>query len=320
MAVSKKKIIVEVPHRISGFFEIVDEINGVMIEDPQKIGSRGAGFCLSAVGKTKIEIESLKKEDDFEIEVCINGERIDKKAETTYYIIEYLINYLNKPFRIKVNHFFDLPVGCGFGASGSGALGATFGLNYLLNLNLSYYERGRISHIAEVMNKTGLGTVCGQLGRGLCMLKEPGYPCVIERINIPAGVKIICGTFGMIHTKTILNSESLSTKIKIAGKKALQKLMADKSINTFTKASIDFVKETDILSVLNLTNTKLLMEDLNKLDIIGASMNQLGRSVYAIGYEKKVKEIIEVFETYKPKIEIFNLSIDNNYPRILKFK
>jgi pantoate kinase len=291
-----------------------------MIEDPQKIGSRGAGFCLSATGKTEIEIESLKKEDDFEIEVYINGERIDKKAETTYYIIEYLINYLNKPFRIKVNHFFDLPVGCGFGASGSGALGATFGLNYLLNLNLSYYERGRISHIAEVMNKTGLGTVCGQLGRGLCMLKEPGYPCVIERINIPAGVKIICGTFGMIHTKTILNSESLSTKIKIAGKKALQKLMADKSINTFTKASIDFVKETDILSVLNLTNTKLLMEDLNKLDIIGASMNQLGRSVYAIGYEKKVKEIIEVFETYKPKIEIFNLSIDNNYPRILKFK
>ena len=52
MAVSKKKIIVEVPHRISGFFEIVDEINGVMIEDPQKIGSRGSGFCLSAVGKT----------------------------------------------------------------------------------------------------------------------------------------------------------------------------------------------------------------------------------------------------------------------------
>ena len=320
MAVSKKKIIVEVPHRISGFFEIVDEINGIKIKDPEKIGSRGAGFCLSALGKTEITVESFKKCEDFEVEININGEKFDQKAETTYYIIEYIKNHLKTPIRIKINHTFDLPMGCGFGASGSGALGAIFGLNYLLNLKLSYYERGRIAHIAEVMNKTGLGTVCGQLGRGLCMLKKPGYPCVIERINIPAGVKIICGTFGMIHTKTILNSESLSTKIKIAGKKALQKLMADKSINTFTKVSIEFVKDTNILSILNLTNTKLLMEDLNKLDIIGASMNQLGRSVYAIGYEEKVKEMIEVFETYKPKIEVFDLSIDNSYPRILKIK
>ena len=320
MAVSKKKVIVEVPHRISGFFEIVDEINGIKIKDPEKIGSRGAGFCLSALGKTEIIVESFKKSEDFEIEININGEKFDQKAETTYYIIENIKYHLKTPIGIKINHTFDLPVGCGFGASGSGALGAIFGLNYLLNLNLSYYERGRIAHIAEVMNKTGLGTVCGLLGRGLCMLKESGYPCDIERVNIPAGVKIICGTFGMIHTKSILNSESLSTKIKIAGKKALQKLMADKSIHTFTKASIDFVKETNILSILNLTNTKLLMEDLNKLDIIGASMNQLGRSVYAIGYEEKVKEMIEVFETYEPKIEIFNLSIDSRYPRILRFK
>ena len=62
------------------------------------------------------------------------------------------------------------------------------------------------------------------------------------------------------------------------------------------------------------------MEDLNKLDIIGASMNQLGRSVYAIGFEENVKEMIEVFESFKPKITIFTLSIDNSYPRILQVR
>jgi len=31
-----KKVIVKVPHRISGFFEIVDKINGVKIKDPEK--------------------------------------------------------------------------------------------------------------------------------------------------------------------------------------------------------------------------------------------------------------------------------------------
>ena len=61
MAKRIKKVIVEVPHRISGFFEIVDKINGVKIDDPEKIGSRGAGFCLSAKGKTEISVEIIEQ-------------------------------------------------------------------------------------------------------------------------------------------------------------------------------------------------------------------------------------------------------------------
>ncbi len=320
MSDSIKKVIVEVPHRISGFFEIVDEINGKKIDDPEKIGSRGAGFCLSAVGKSEIIIKNLNKNEDFQSDIYINNEKVNQKAETTYYVIDYIKKYLTNPIKIRINHNFDLPVGCGYGASGSGALGVIFGLNYLLKLNLSYEERGKIAHIAEVVNRTGLGTVCGQLGRGLCMLKDPGYPCKFERINVPSGLKILCGTFGIIHTKSILKSDVLSKKIKEAGRKALKRLIADKNIFTFIKASIDFVKETEILTLLNLAKTRELMENLNKLDIIGASMNQLGRSVYAVGYEKDVKKMHEVFESFKPDIKIFNLSINNNYPRILRGK
>jgi len=315
-----RKVIVEIPHRISGFFEIVDEINGVKINDPERIGSRGAGFCLSAVGKTEILIETLENKDNIEIEISINGEYIDQKAETTYYIAEYIKKFINESLKIRINHSFDLPVGSGYGASGSGALGTIFGLNYLLNLNLSYSERGKIAHIAEVVNRTGLGTVCGQLGRGLCILKEPGFPCNFERINVPEGIKIICGTFGMIHTKLILSDPVLSSIIKEAGRKALKKLIQEPTMMVFLKASIDFVKDTNMLESLNLEKTKELMDNLNKLNIIGASMNQLGRSVYAVGYKKDVKKIIEIFESFKPDIEIFNLSINNNYPRILRYK
>jgi len=315
-----KKVIVEVPHRISGFFEIVDEINGVKLEDPERIGSRGAGFCLSAVGKTEIITWVCEEEDSSEIDININGKKFDQKAETTNYIIEYIKNYIKNPLKIRVNHSFELPVGCGYGASGSGALGVIFGLNYLLSLNLSYEERGRIAHIAEVVNKTGLGTVCGQLGRGLCMLREPGYPCKFERIIVPSGLKILCGTFGMIHTKSILSDLALNTKIKKAGQVALRKLIQKPNMKTFVRASVEFVNETDILNSLNLEKTKELMNNLNKLDIIGASMNQLGRSVYAVGYEEDVKKMHEVFESFKPDIKIFNLSINNNYPRILRVK
>ncbi|MCK4479614.1 MAG: hypothetical protein KAV01_03710 [Candidatus Lokiarchaeota archaeon] len=304
-----KKVIVKVPHRISGFFEIVDKINGVKIKDPEKIGSRGAGFCVNAVGKTEIILRFLDKSSEFEIEIYINGKKMNQSAETTYYVIDYIKNYIRKSCKIRVNHFFDLPVGCGYGASGSGALGTIFGLDVLFNLNLSLQEKGKIAHIAEVVNRTGLGTVCGQLNGGIGILKEPGFPCIYERIKIPKNLKVICGSFGVIHTKSILTDPVLSLKIKEAGKKALKRLIKEPNIKMFINESIEFVKKTEILEILELYKVKNLMDDLNKMDIIGASMNQLGRSVYAICLKENEKEVLDIFESYKPDIEPFITSI-----------
>ncbi len=316
MTKRNKKVIVVVPHRISGFFEIVDQINGVKLNNPVQIGSRGAGFNLSAVGRTEVIIKEVENYNDIKCPISINNRELNEKAETTYYILNNIKKYLTSPIKITINHVFDLPVGCGYGASGSGALGTIYGLNQLLNLNLSDKEKGRIAHIAEVVNKTGLGTVCGQMAGGLCILKEPGYPCKHVHINFPGNIMVICGSFGMIHTKSILNSNSLSLRIKKAGRIALQKLIHEPNIKTFIKASIEFVKETDILNILSLTNIKELMDDLNKLDIIGASMNQLGRSVYAICKKKDEKKALDVFQTFQPGVKIFNLSISNQKPQI----
>ncbi|MFX1574636.1 MAG: hypothetical protein ACFFB0_18005 [Promethearchaeota archaeon] len=318
MVVLDKEVIVEVPHRISGFFEIVDEINGMKIQDPEKIGSRGAGFNLSAVGRTKIEIDELDKSNKNVLNIYINNEKVNKKAETTYYIYNKIKHLINNPVRIKIFHYFDLPVGCGYGASGSGALGTIFGLNHLLNLNLSNIEESRIAHIAEVVNRTGLGTVCGLLRGGLCILKEPGYPCVTERIEVPDKYIIVCGSFGMIHTKSILTDPILNLRIKKAGRKALEKLIQQRNIRTFIKASIEFVRETEILDILNLYEIKELITNLNKLNVLGSSMNQLGKAVYVICKKESLSKVLEIFDSYKPRIRVFNLLINNNGPRILK--
>ncbi len=307
-----KKIIIEVPHRISGFFEIVDTINGIKINDPVRVGSRGAGFCLNAKGKTEITAEILKRDSDFNSEIYINGNKLNQRAETTTYIIDYIKKIINKPYKIRIDHSFDLPVGCGYGASGSGALGTIFGLDHLLNLGFSYQEKGKIAHIAEVVNHTGLGTVCGQLNGGIGILKEPGYPCKYERIDIPQNLIIICGSFGMIHTKSILTDPVLNTKIKEAGRKALKKLVKNPNINTFMEVSIEFVKNTEILELLELVKIKELIDDLNKLDIIGASMNQLGRSVYTICRKENEKEVLSIIESYRPEIKTLITSIHKN--------
>jgi pantoate kinase len=304
-----KKIIVEVPHRISGFFEIVDEINGIKINDPERIGSRGAGFCVNAEGKTEIESQVLENKNETEVEIYINGKKLNQKAETSYYIINYIKNYLKEPYKLKVNHYFDLPVGCGYGASGAGAIGTIFGLDYLFSLGLSNREKGKIAHIAEVVNRTGLGTVCGQLSGGMGILKEPGFPCVYKKIEIPSNLRIVCGSFGIIHTKSILTDPVLSIKIKEAGKKALNKLKNEPNIKTFINTSREFVIQTEILDILKLSEIKELIINLNNLNIIGASMNQLGRSIYAICRKGEEREVLDVLESYKPEIKIFNTSI-----------
>ncbi len=320
MAPYKREVIVEVPHRISGFFEIVDEINGTKIDNPERIGSRGAGFNLSAVGRTKIKVERISKIDSHEIGIFINNVKVDEKAETTYYIYNYIKRFLENSVKITISHNFDLPVGCGYGASGSGALGSIYGLNNVLNLGLSNIEKGKIAHIAEVVNRTGLGTVCGQLRGGLCILKEPGYPCVTESIKVPRDLKIICGSFGMIHTKSILTDPVLNMKIKRAGRKAQKKILREQSVGSFIRASIDFVKETDILDILGLYEIEELVRHLNKLRILGASMNQLGRSVFAICKEEDEKQVKEIFYPYEPEIKIFNLSISTKGLHILNTK
>lgn len=306
-----KEIFIKVPHRISGFFEIIDEINGKKIENPEKIGSRGAGFNLSALGTTRIKYTVSKQLDQPRCNIYINGDLLNEAAETSWSIYEYIRHELPKNSEIEIHHEFELPVGCGYGASGSGALGTIYGLNCIFDFKLSMKEMGRIAHVAEVENRTGLGTVCGQLAGGLCVLKEPGYPCVYQNLSYPNDVVVICGTFGMIHTKSILSDPELNANIKEAGRKALKKLLIKPDLEMFLQVSKEFVDQTKLLDLLNLSKTKQLLDDLNKKKILGASMNQLGRSVFAVCHKNNKKDVLDIFKSFQPEIKIFSLKIND---------
>ncbi|MEJ2251239.1 MAG: hypothetical protein P8Y70_17040 [Candidatus Lokiarchaeota archaeon] len=316
MIAEKNSVTVTIPQRISGFFEIVDnpKINMKGIQREEKIGSRGAGFNLTAFGKTTIKYEKLNDSMVSECSIFINGDQLDQSAETTYYIFDNIKSFFNYPFKITIHHKFDLPVGCGYGASGAGALGTIFGFNKLLNLGLSKKECSRTAHIAEVVNKTGLGTVCGQLQGGLCVLEEPGFPCMSHRIKIPKDLKVICGTFGPIKTKSILSDPDLNLRIKKAGQNAMKILNQTPNISTFMKVSKEFVYKTEIMDILKLYETKELITQLDGLNTYGASMNQLGRSVYCVCNHEEKREVLEIFESYKPKIKTFIFEINENEP------
>ena len=94
------------------------------------------------MGRTEISVKDLDEGDDIHCRIYINDQEMNEKAETTSYIFDYIKNFIKKPIEVLIKHYFDLPVGCGYGASGSGALGTIYGLNHILNLGIDDKEKG----------------------------------------------------------------------------------------------------------------------------------------------------------------------------------
>ena len=227
--------------------------------------------------------------------ITINGSESTKTAKTTFYVFSHYTSLIKRPVDIEIHHDYELPLGAGYGSSGCGAIGTSFGLNYLLNVGLSYNQAGRIAHIAEVMNKTGLGTVGGQLTGGISITTKAGFPFNLDRIFLSPEVKIVCGSFGSIPTQSIIGDPLQKSRIKEAGARAMNVLLKNPVFSEFIRVSQQFVKEIQILEPPDMLNVKELIHDLNKTDVFGVSMNQLGKSVYCFCKEKQVHQVLDVF-------------------------
>ncbi|MBD3186438.1 hypothetical protein GF325_06395 [Candidatus Bathyarchaeota archaeon] len=298
-----REITVAVPHRISGFFEIVDQaqVTGTSLQALSAIGSRGGGPCLSALGTTKITID--KQSGMPPRVITIDGKECTNLARTSKSVMDLLPFQLPADVSIAIDHEFSLPTGAGFGSSGCGALGVAIGLNVLFHAGLSMEQCGQVAHCAEVLNKTGLGTVGGQLNGGCTITMAPGYPFTMNKIIVSPCFKIACASQGGILTSSILTDPCIRDRIIKAGKKSMKEIVEGFTIQNFTRLSREFVQCTGMLDIdaLDLGSVKQVMEELNGIDskhVIGASMNQLGKSAFCIFLEGEgvTGEIKRIFE------------------------
>ncbi len=312
-----KKIEIWVPLRISGFFQIFDPNTSLNISEISKIGSRGGGPALQAFGKTII-ITYLKKKNNIHrnqnYKIYINNKDSTHIAKTSISALKILSKYIPSDNIVEIYHSFDLPLGSGYGTSGAGALGVTFGINKLFNLNLNDLELAKYAHIAEVLNHTGLGTVGGQYHGGLSISLTPGYPFNYQFIKTSEEIRIVIGCFGPISTKSILTDENYKNIIYLAGKKAMNKMLKDFTLLNYMQVCKNFLKDTQIMKSLKLDKGLELIQSLNKLPIYGASMNMLGNSVFCFCNKSQVDSVIEIFKGYNPTLALKSLKICNHGP------
>ncbi len=265
------------PSHITGFFEICEHL------DQRHMGSRGCGFTLQVGVTTEVTVA-----DGEGISVRIN--EVEVEAPTTRSVVRRLASEHFVEVRSKI----DVPVGCGFGASGAGALSTALALSDALFLDLSYNGAAEIAHVAEIENKTGLGDVISQTHGGVVIRREPGAPGIGEVDRIPVSdVEVSPVVLGEILTKDMLEDARVKKQINKAGRAALKELLKRPTLQNFMRLSKRFAVETGLMS-------DVVADMVEAVESEGgtASMAMLGEVVFAIGGHDALKEFGPI-RTYK---------------------
>ncbi|MFN4133348.1 MAG: pantoate kinase [Candidatus Hadarchaeales archaeon] len=262
------------PAHISGFFQ------PCVRRDPEKSGSRNCGPCLKLGVLTEVSAEPSHKT---EIEISING-RQTKTALTSFSAAKKVLAMTAAHWKIKIAHICQIPIGAGYGASGAGALGATFGTARALHLNLSPEKLVSIAHAAEVACHTGLGDVGAQATGGLVISREPGGPPwgIWQRIPVPKDLWVVCCTLGKIKTSSCLKDKEFLKRAQVLGKSAVNAILKSPTPENFLRLSKEFAEKLGLLD----RELSELIKISEKAGAIGASQTMLGRGIFAFATSK----------------------------------
>jgi pantoate kinase len=301
------------PAGISSFFEICDKTDdGKPIADLERVGARGGGFGIQKGVLTEVSVSEAKANS---IRVFIN-EKLAPEAETTNTVSKMLLSKSGNFCNVVINHKVDVPIGAGFGSSAAGALTTGLALSKALDLPLTYSEIGRIAHVAEVQCKTGLGTV-GPLMLGGCILTvEPGAPgiSIIDRIPLSDDYMIVAGVFGSTPTKQMLASAKKRCEVNRWGRKTLEAILAEPSVENFMACCLDFAENARFIT----PRVRQLVKLAEKSGAVGAAQNMVGEAVHALVLEENAGNITEAFKQVLPNEKILAARIDFQGARLVK--
>lgn len=166
----------------------------------------------------------------------------------------------------------EIPIGCGFGASGAATLATALAANEAFDLDRTREELVAASHRAEVAAGTGLGDVFIQEMGGLVI----GDGTTRQRFERDAVVEYV--SYGGIPTAEMLGDEDLMATIERAGTAALDALPHEPSLADVTREGWAFAAETGL-------PTADVRDAVGRVENAGgvASMAMVGETVFAVG-------------------------------------
>ncbi len=280
------------PGHVTAFFQVCED------RDPLRMGSRGAGFCLSRGVLTEVE---AKEAPVTRTEVRMSGH--SGPAEVTERALEL---FLEEPMQVRVTSEVQLPVSQGFGMSGAGALSTLLAINQASGGQRRTEELIAMAHRAEVECRTGLGDVYPQSLGGLDIRERPGSPPhgQVQRISVDSEV-VLCVLGPPISTRAVLSNEMIVKSINGVGRRCVDRFLLERDLDTFFRLAYQFARQT-------LLATAEIQAAVMKATLHGnASMCMLGNSIFAMGDADRLEEALAEHG------QVFRARVDNEGARLL---
>jgi pantoate kinase len=274
------------PGHITGFFQIHEH------ENPHRKGSTGCGIVLNGGVTTEVRAGELIEKT----EILLNGKEVE--GRTTRTVAEMITDV-----PVRINSWAEIPIGCGFGASGAGALGTAYALNRALSLNQTAKSLTEYAHVAEVVNRSGLGDIAAQSNGGVVIRLQPGGSEFGLVDGIPAHeARVYCIVLGEISTNSVLKDRAAAERINTAGKTAMSELLKKPTLENFMSQAKEFASKTDLMS----SRAKDIIETANASGGM-ASQAMLGDTVFVIAPHYQEFPIYEALQEFGEVLE-YNIS------------
>lgn len=281
------------PGHVTGFFSIHPH------EDALHHGSTGAGFSLTEGTTTSISPSPAD-------EVWMNGDPLEG-APVSRAVLRLFGHATGDSRFWRVDHQSLLPIGCGFGTSGAGALSLALALNEAHDSPLSRLEAAALAHRAELESGTGLGTVLGETFGGFEVRTSPGAPGTGTVVNLPFsdGLRAAFLVYGPLATPKLLGDPNVARAISREGESLRQRLLDQPGVEPFLSLSLCFGRQA------GLVNPRLsALQDQLAAHGVTAPMLMFGDGLFTLVESHTLEAVLSLFRRLAPGARVFGSGLD----------
>jgi len=262
------------PGHVTAFFEVVEN------SDPRRMGSRGAGLCLSLGVRTVARVREASRPS---IETFVNEKRA--RADVTRSVVTSLVG--SERYEIKILSDSPLPVAQGFGVSAAAALSTALAIDDALSLGRPREDLVTAAHVAEVEARTGLGDVVPASMGGMDLRLEPGAPGHADVRKFDVDEDLLLAVLGPeMPTRAVLQDARKVAAISRSGGACVRDFAREPTFERLFDLGNRFAEETDLAGVR-------VREVTRAIRMFGrGAMAMLGNSVFATGDRDQLASIL----------------------------
>ena len=237
-------------------------------------------------------------------------------AQTTRWAVEEFIKARDLTLAVGVDLRVGVPIAAGFGSSAAGTLATCRALADAANLPTTLNELGRLTHVAEVVNHTGLGTASALLTGGFNLVVEPGAPGIglVDKLFFPKDHSIICAYLGPTPTREALAKLGNASQVNEPARQALEAIRRTPDLTTFLREARSFGAKSGFESPKVSRIISLMMST----GAIGAAQNMIGEAVHAVAADSKVMRVVAAVRGEFPAAKVFATRLDDRGVRLVK--